>query len=126
MDHNSYLFPLQIKKGSSNEIYMRVVSNRSLRIPLLIWDPIHFYQTQKAVLLIEGLYYGILFLMFFYNLCLYLTVRDSTYLYYILYIVAMVTFQSAMNGYGFEFIWPATPSLTITWWAHLSARLRYS
>ena len=109
VDHNSYLFPLSVKKDSKNEVYIRVISSSSLRIPLMIWDPIHFYQTQKSVLLIEGLYYGILFLMFFYNLCLYLTVRDSTYLYYILYIVAMATFQSSMNGYGFEFVWPDTP-----------------
>ena len=109
VDHNSYLFPLSVHKDSRNEVYIRVISSSSLRIPLTLWDPIHFYQTQKSVLLIEGLYYGILFLMFFYNLCLYLTVRDSTYLYYILYIVAMATFQSSMNGYGFEFIWPDTP-----------------
>ena len=111
VDHNSYLFPIQVKQNHSNDIYIRVVSNSSLRIPLMLWDPIHFYQTQKSLLLIEGLYYGILFLMFFYNLCLYLTVRDSTYLYYILYIVAMVTFQSAMNGFGFEFIWPELPAV---------------
>ena len=109
VDHNSYLFPITVKKNTSNDIYIRVVSSSSLRIPLMLWDPIHFYQTQKSVLLIEGLYYGILFLMFFYNACLYLTVRDSTYLYYILYIVAMAAFQSAMNGYGFEFVWPNTP-----------------
>lgn len=111
VDHNSFLFPIILEKGQNTELYVRVVSSSSLRIPLVLWDPIHFYQTQKSILLIDGLYYGILFLMFFYNLCLFLTVRDRTYLYYILYIVGMASFQSAMNGYGFEFIWPNAPQI---------------
>ncbi|MCG8672307.1 MAG: response regulator [Pseudomonadales bacterium] len=109
VDHNSFLFPLLIEKQQKVDVYIRVESSSSLRVPLVLWDPIHFYQTQKSILLIDGLYYGILFLMFFYNLCLFLTVRDLTYLYYILYIVGMASFQSAMNGYGFEFIWPTSP-----------------
>ncbi|MCG8317351.1 MAG: response regulator [Pseudomonadales bacterium] len=109
VDHNSYLFPINVEKNKLTDVYIRVVSSSSLRIPLLLWDPIHFFQTQKSVLLVDGLYYGILFLMLFYNLCLYSTVRDKTYLYYILYIVGIVAFQSTMNGYGFEFIWPHLP-----------------
>lgn len=109
INHNSFLFPITVSSEHPTDIYIRVVSTSSLRVPLMLWDPIHFYQTQKSMLLIDGLYYGILFLMFFYNLCLFLTVRDITYLYYILYIMAMAAFQSSMNGYGFEFVWPHHP-----------------
>ena len=77
VDHNSYLFPLKVEKQKVTEVYIRVISSSSLRIPITLWDPIHFYQTQKSVLLINGLYYGILFLMLFYNLCLFLTVRRT-------------------------------------------------
>ncbi len=79
IDYSHFLFPLDFSRGEINEIYIRVRSTSSMRIPLYIWSPAEFYETQRPKLLLSGLYFGILLLMFFYNLCLFAKVRDRSY-----------------------------------------------
>ena len=111
IDHTWFLFPVEFAAGDTLDIYIRVESTSSLRLPISIWEPSVFYDLQRPRLLTEGVYFGIVFLMFFYNLCLLATVRDVSYFYYITYILSLATFQLCMTGYGFEYIWPDHPRI---------------
>ncbi len=42
----------------------------------------------------------------FYNLFLYISVRDISYLYYVLYVAFFTTMQLALFGFAFEHLWP--------------------
>lgn len=109
IDHSRFLFPLELRPGEEKTVLFRVQSTSSLRMPLSFWDPFQFYHTQRIHLLIDGIYYGIIFLMFFYNLCLLITVRDISYFYYIGYTFSLALFQLGMTGYGFEYLWSRLP-----------------
>ncbi|MCP5210399.1 MAG: 7TM-DISM domain-containing protein [Hahellaceae bacterium] len=61
----------------------------------------------------QGVYFGILFVMALYNLFIYLSVRDRTYLYYVLFILCMGIFQLTVQGYGVMLVWPDWP-----WWTN--------
>ena len=111
IDHTWFLFPVEFDPGATLDIYIRVESTSSLRLPISLWEPSRFYDLQRPRLLTEGIYFGIVFLMFFYNLCLLATVRDTSYFYYITYILSLATFQLCMTGYGFEYIWPDHPRI---------------
>ncbi|HVL02399.1 MAG TPA: 7TM diverse intracellular signaling domain-containing protein, partial [Dongiaceae bacterium] len=111
IDHSRFLFPLELRPGETKTVLFRIQSTSSLRIPLSLWDPFEFYHAQRVHLLIDGIYYGILFLMFFYNLCLLITVRDINYCIYIAYIFALALFQLGMTGYGFEYLWSRLPEV---------------
>lgn len=111
IDHARFLFPLELQPGQEKTVLFRIQSTSSLRMPLAIWEPFEFYHSQRAHLLLDGLYFGILFLMFFYNLCLLLIVRDISYFYYIAYTFSIVTFQLGMTGYGFEYVWSDLPGI---------------
>ncbi|MEE2731194.1 MAG: 7TM diverse intracellular signaling domain-containing protein [Pseudomonadota bacterium] len=111
MDHTWFIFPVDFQAAEPLDIYIRVKSTSSLRMPIRIWEPSAFYNQQRPRLLTEGTYFGILFLMFFYNFCLLATVRDISYFYYIAYIFSLGTFQLCMTGYGFEYIWPEHPRI---------------
>ncbi|AUM11869.1 hybrid sensor histidine kinase/response regulator [Ketobacter alkanivorans] len=111
IDSSWFLFPVDFKPGETLDIYVRVKSTSSLRMPISIWEPSTFYDMQRPKLLTDGVYFGILFLMFVYNLCLLATVRDVSYFYYITYILSLGTFQLCMTGYGFEYIWPQQPQI---------------
>ncbi|MGK6349740.1 7TM diverse intracellular signaling domain-containing protein [Parapedobacter sp. DT-150] len=52
-----------------------------------------------------GLYAGIILVMFFYNFFIYLTVRDSQYLYYVLYILVVGVTQASLKGFSAKFFW---------------------
>ena len=49
--------------------------------------------------------------MLLYNLFLLLSLKDRSYLYYILYIASFLLFQVSYTGFGFESLWPSWP-----WW----------
>jgi signal transduction histidine kinase len=60
---------------------------------------------------VAGLYFGIVLVMFLYNLFLYFTVRNSAYLYYVAYILFVGLTQACLNAYAFKYLWPNYPSL---------------
>jgi hypothetical protein len=53
-----------------------------------------------------------MFVLVFYNLFIYFTVKDTSYLYYIIYIFFITLTQAALNGYSFKFIFPNSPYLS--------------
>src|SRR5690606_25431893 len=76
-----------------------------------LWEPAAFHQSQRVHLLLDGLYFGILALMLFYNFCLLISVRDISYFHYIAYTSSLALFQLAMTGYGFEYGWTNLPAI---------------
>ena len=52
-----------------------------------------------------GFYSGLMLVMFLYNLFVYFSVRDKSYLYYVLHILFVCLTQLVLNGYGSQYVW---------------------
>lgn len=109
VDHPTFLFPITLEKGESKVIYMRVRSKDQLFLPLRIGDiqSVSLDNGNKQVFL--GLYFGVIFVMFFYNLFIYITTKDKSYLWYILYILSIGLTQGSLEGWTFLYIFPNSP-----------------
>ena len=85
-------FALLIDEDFGDHFYMRVTSARPLRLPITLWeaDSFRLESVQSDSLL--GLQYGILLAMIFYNLFLFTTIRESSYLFYVLTITTQTAF----------------------------------
>ncbi len=109
--YSSFLFPIALKPEQKKTYYLYLLTNGSLQIPLSLWEHskftehVHIYQTAL------GIYYGIYVVMFFYNFFIFITTRDLSYLYYILYILGFAFFQSNYNGLLAQFVLPEHPGL---------------
>jgi signal transduction histidine kinase len=112
---NNYLFDLNLKANESKTIYVRVASHGSVQAPLNLWASHAYIEDQPSRLYILGMIYGVLLVMLVYNLFIYVSVRDTSYLYYILYITCFGLYQVSVNGAGIEYLWPDNP-----WWANVS------
>ena len=69
--------------------------------------------------LIFGLYFGIILSLLLYNIFLFISTRDLSYLFYIIYLFFLGLAQTTVSGYGFKYFWPQIPwlndyALTIT------------
>jgi two-component system, sensor histidine kinase LadS len=53
----------------------------------------------------RGLFHGLLIIMVVYNLFLYLSIRDNSYLFYTLYISALIATFMLIDGVGIQFFW---------------------
>ncbi|MFF7706185.1 7TM diverse intracellular signaling domain-containing protein [Pseudomonas sp. NPDC007930] len=110
---NNYVFELPFEPGQEKVVYLRVQSEGSVQVPLALWAPTAYLEDQPVRLYVLGMIYGVLLVMLVYNLFIYLSVRDTSYLYYILYIGSFGLYQVSVNGAGVEFLWPNNP-----WWAN--------
>ena len=64
------------------------------------------------------LYYGVMLVMVFYNLMLFLVIKEKIYLSFSLFIVSILGMYFASNGHAFELLWPNSP-----WLQHRSSVL---
>ncbi|MFT4860851.1 MAG: signal transduction histidine kinase/CheY-like chemotaxis protein [Pseudohongiellaceae bacterium] len=85
-------FALVVDESFGNNFYLQVTSARPLMLPINLWQPDQFSAKSASADLFLGLQYGILLAMIFYNLFLFVTIRESSYIYYVLAISAQALF----------------------------------
>jgi hypothetical protein len=107
--HRNLLFPLSFNPQQEYEIFFKIKSQGSVQIPLRIISYQTFIQKEHIEQYVQGIYYGIMIAMIFYNFFLLLSIKDISYLYYILYIFGIMSFSLIFSGYAFEFLWPNAP-----------------
>jgi hypothetical protein len=112
---NNYLFDLPFKPEQQQTVYLRLASEGSIQAPVTLWSSTAYLEDQPVRLYVLGIIYGVLLGMLVYNLFIYLSVRDTSYLYYIFYIASFGLYQLSVNGAAVEYFWPNNP-----WWANAS------
>ncbi|WP_434701240.1 7TM diverse intracellular signaling domain-containing protein [Pseudomonas sp. D1-36] len=110
---NNYLFSLDFQPDQRQVVYLRLQSQGSIQAPLTLWSSTAYLEQQPVRLYVLGIIYGVLLGMLVYNLFIYLSVRDTSYLYYIFYIASFGLYQLSVNGAAVEYFWPDNP-----WWAN--------
>lgn len=108
-DYHTYILPLNYSATENIEILIRVKSPEQLNIPIAV-----SHQEKLMVGLIKrdliyGIYAGIILVMFLYNLFIWFTTRDRSYIYYIAYILCVGLVQTSLEGYGFKYLWTQFP-----------------
>ncbi|MCW5579809.1 MAG: diguanylate cyclase [Luteimonas sp.] len=104
-------FQLDLPTGTPVELLLRVESESSMQVPLHLYTPSKFTEISRDAQFAIGLYYGILLALFFYNLVLWLSLRDASYFWYLCHITAFGLVLFTLNGLGFEYLWPESPWL---------------
>lgn len=57
-----------------------------------------------------GLFYGMIFIFSFYNLIMFLAVRQRQYLYYVLYNLSVALYEMCTDGIAYQYLWPSAPA----------------
>lgn len=107
----SFYFPLNLQPDSVQTYYMRVSSINSIALPLSILPKYQAYQESQDWHFWYGLYGGAMLIMVFYNLFIFLTLRNLNYLFYTFTIFStMVTFLT-LGGYLYKYVYADYPIL---------------
>ncbi|WP_213875432.1 hybrid sensor histidine kinase/response regulator [Pseudomonas sp. dw_358] len=110
---NNYVFELPFYAGEQKTVYLRLQSEGSIQAPLTLWSNTAYLEEQPSRIYVLGAIYGVLLGMVVYNLFIFVSVRDRSYLFYILYIASFGLYQLSVNGFAVQFLWPESP-----WWAN--------
>lgn len=103
--HRHFLFRLPHQQSATSTFFLRFTNEDRMEIPLTIWKESAFRRHEHTDQYVLGIYYGIVLVMILYNLFLFISIRDRSYLYYVLYIAAFVAWQLVQNGFAFEYAW---------------------
>ena len=111
VSHTGHVLPIKFEENSISTVYIRIGGTSPKTFPLYAIEEDKFIAKTRMEDLGYGIFFGILIVMFFYNLFIYLTLRQRNYLYYCCTIVCTFLLLSSISGYGGKFLWPETPTL---------------
>ena len=107
--HRYFAFPVEVDT-KPQAFYFRIRSAYSVTVPLVIADRQAFIEDTQKTLIAQFLYFGGILALILYNLQLYLSLRDKSYLLYTLFGLSMGLGIFAGNGFGRIFLWPNAPA----------------
>jgi signal transduction histidine kinase/DNA-binding response OmpR family regulator len=86
-------YALRLDARMGDQVYLRVSSTRPLLLPLTLWQESAFHAYSQSRNNGLGIFYGILIAMALYNLFLYASIREVSFLYYVLTIGTQLGFM---------------------------------
>src|SRR5207342_762422 len=104
-------FWLELPEHTEVELLVRTQSESSMQAPLTIYTFGAFAEIERDAQMGIGLYNGILLALFFYNLILWLSLRDSSHFWYMCHLAGFGLVLFCLNGLAFEYLWPNSPWL---------------
>lgn len=109
ISHTGHVLPLQFNEAGTSTVFVKISGTSPKTFPLLAVEKETFYEKVRWEDIGYGVFFGILIVMFFYNLFIYLTLNQTNYLLYICTIVCTFTIFASATGYAGKFLWPEHP-----------------
>lgn len=109
VQHRNFIFNLPNTKENL-DIYIRVLTKSSVQIPVKIYSPSGFFQHNQLNVLIQGGYFGIILALLLYNFFLFFSLREWSYLLYVLFTFSYFNFQAVLQGFFQQY------ALNSVWW----------
>ncbi|MCH8546576.1 MAG: hypothetical protein LAT54_07570, partial [Cryomorphaceae bacterium] len=107
--HPSYFFTLTIEPGETRTFLASIQSGEQILGFFVLSDKAHTMNYTSLSDTLFGLYAGIILALLFYNLFIYITVREKVYLRYVVYILFIGLTQISLQGYAFKIFSPNHP-----------------
>jgi len=111
--YRKIVFTLDLAGNASETLYLRVDTESSAQLGFGLMTPTSLASHVARESAALGAYYGIMLVMFLYNLFLACTLRDRTYGLYCLYLIVYATTQASLNGLAAQLLWPEW-----VWWGN--------
>lgn len=104
INYSAFAFPIDIPKGRTT-IYLRIQTESALTFDAKIQEKQSFHTTHRKDKLIQGVFYGWMLIMLFYNFFLFVSTREISYLLMVGITAGNALMFLFFSGYGIEFIW---------------------
>lgn len=109
--HPSFLIPYTVEPGVDYEIVLSVQTNGAHQVPIRLWEQNALFDALTTEDRLHSLYYGILITTIFFNLFIFLTLREATYLFYVLSTFGYLFLLATLRGVTYQVFWPESPWL---------------
>ena len=104
--HRNFLFPVTLPPETDVTLYFEVSGKDAIQLPVKLWTTSEFIEHESTELLILGGYLGIMLAMFGYNFFLWITIRQQSYLFYILHVASLSWALASQKGISTLYLFP--------------------
>ncbi|MBK8972245.1 MAG: response regulator [Hahellaceae bacterium] len=111
LDYSHTTFGLELNPGDTVQILIRVDNQSSQQLGLSVMTTEGLAQRIADIRLLHGFFLGIMFIMAFYNLFVFIAVRDIAYFYYVCANATFVVGQLSLDG----LVWQYSNFSDISW-----------
>ncbi len=109
LPYSSFIFNLPIANGENKVFYLRLQSNAIMQISFAINSLSEMMQRTWHSQLMFGFFYGYLLLTMLYNLFLWISFKESSYLYNIFFNFCFTLYHASFNGVAPQYLWTNYP-----------------
>lgn len=106
-----FLVKLPQTENETISVYFKTYTQISHLVPVKIYNEPSLIKKVQNSFLVTGIYYGAALIMFFFNLFLFIGLKDKSYLYYILFLMTFALSLLTMDGFLYEYLFRNHP-----WW----------
>ncbi|HRI21988.1 MAG TPA: 7TM diverse intracellular signaling domain-containing protein, partial [Panacibacter sp.] len=106
----NFNFKIELAPDSTGEYFIHINSVHPLQLPIYVEVPENKNSMYENQLLVIGVYTGLIISILLYNLFLFFSTRDKSYLYYVIYLGSLLFAQLTFAGWSFKILWPEIPS----------------
>lgn len=110
-DHPYFIFPLTLDSGTEKTIYLRVKTEGAHTVPVTLWQDKALYVKLSKENELHAIYFGIVSVIIFFNVLIFIALREKMYLYYALSTLMFLFFFAIMRGKLFPLFFPDSPEL---------------
>ena len=104
--HRNFISRMQLKTDDNFRLLIRVHTNAALLLEPKLSLETYFWEHDTHEIAIHFIYFGIMLVMSLYNALIYFTIRQRSYLYYVLYTTTLTLFQACYLGLDYQYFWP--------------------
>ncbi len=107
IDNRLFVFDHVFEPGSTS-VFVRVETADPMVLPIFIRTPQAMQQREIAQGYYYGFVYGVLIALLTYNAILFFSLKNSRYLYYVIYLSAFSLMNLSYTGHAFAWLWPSS------------------
>jgi EAL domain-containing protein (putative c-di-GMP-specific phosphodiesterase class I)/GGDEF domain-containing protein len=109
LDHPYFLFPLVLEPGAERSFYLRLETGGAHLLPLDLWRETDLFVQLSKEDQLHAVYFGIVGVIIFFNLLIYIALRERMYLYYVCSTLMFMLFFAIMRGKIYPLIFSEQP-----------------
>lgn len=107
--HKNLIHELEPRNNQEVTYYIRVTSKQKADVLVVLRSESWLFHYALDEYFFFGIFYGMILVFTFYNLLMFIAVRETHYLYYIIYLVGVGLYEMSADGIGFQYLWPNQP-----------------
>ncbi|MBX7124508.1 MAG: chromosome partitioning protein ParA [Cyclobacteriaceae bacterium] len=104
--HKNFIVDVPNQGTDTRTYYLRVKSQQRADVIVVLRSESWLFHYALDEYFFFGIFYGMILVFCFYNLLMFIAVREAHYILYVLYLTAIGLYEMSADGIAYQYLWP--------------------